>query len=82
MSSDTLDHRDRHNGDMHPQTEAEPARTCCGAKAACGDVAPARPDPNRGRSFQVSGLDCAEEVAILSRIVGPSIWPSMSSTGA
>ncbi|MEQ9145092.1 MAG: cation-translocating P-type ATPase [Parvibaculaceae bacterium] len=73
MSSDTLDHRDRHNGDMHPQTEAEPARTCCGAKAACGDVAPARPDPNRGRSFQVSGLDCAEEVAILSRIVGPVV---------
>jgi Cd2+/Zn2+-exporting ATPase len=73
MPSDTLDHRDRHNGDMHPQTEAEPARTCCGAKAACGDVAPVGPNSNRGRRFQVSGLDCAEEVAILNRVVGPVV---------
>lgn len=26
-----------------------------------------------GRSFQVSGLDCAEEVAILNRVVGPVV---------
>ena len=25
------------------------------------------------RSFQVAGLDCAEEVAILNKVVGPKI---------
>ncbi len=33
---------------------------------------PARP-PANGRSFQVSGLDCAEEVAVLNRVVGPNV---------
>lgn len=73
MPSDTLDHRDHNHGELHLQTEAEPVRTCCGAEAACGNVAPARTSPIRGRSFQVSGLDCAEEVAILNRIVGPVV---------
>jgi Cd2+/Zn2+-exporting ATPase len=73
MPSATPDHRDRHQGGAHPQTEAKPARTCCTAEAACGDVAPAPTSPIRGRSFQVSGLDCAEEVAILNRVVGPMV---------
>jgi len=30
-------------------------------------------DPVSGRSFQVSGLDCAEEVAILNKVVGPEV---------
>jgi Cd2+/Zn2+-exporting ATPase len=29
--------------------------------------------PSNGRNFQVSGLDCAEEVAILNRVVGPKV---------
>lgn len=27
----------------------------------------------QGRSFQVNGLDCAEEVAILNKVVGPKV---------
>ena len=45
--------------------------TCCGS-AACGDIAPSS-KPVSGRSFQVNGLDCAEEVAILNRVVGPEL---------
>ncbi|UWQ53165.1 heavy metal translocating P-type ATPase [Leisingera caerulea] len=46
---------------------------CCGGASTCGDIGPAGPPPANGRSFQVSGLDCAEEVAILNRAVGPSV---------
>ncbi|WP_291732851.1 cation-translocating P-type ATPase [Leisingera sp. F5] len=46
---------------------------CCGGASTCGDIAPAGPPPANGRSFQVSGLDCAEEVAILNRVVGPNV---------
>lgn len=31
------------------------------------------PNQTEGRSFQVSGLDCAEEVSILSKVVGPKL---------
>lgn len=43
--------------------------TCCGGGAASGGPI-ASTTPERGRSFQVSGLDCAEEVSILSKVVG------------
>ena len=67
------DHSHDHSGD---QAQAEHSRShgadgaCCGSGA--GAVA-AQPVPANGRSFQVSGLDCAEEVAILNRVVGPKI---------
>ena len=38
-----------------------------------GAEAPIGPVDAAGRSFQVSGLDCAEEVAILNRVVGPLV---------
>ncbi|MGI3212703.1 heavy metal translocating P-type ATPase [Roseovarius tibetensis] len=38
----------------------------------CGDV-PVGPVDAAGRSFQVNGLDCAEEVAILNKVVGPVV---------
>ena len=41
--------------------------------AAVAVVAPERAAPTGGRSFQVSGLDCAEEVAILNKVIGPQI---------
>lgn len=47
--------------------------SCCGGGGSCGDVAPATPVPSVGRNFQVSGLDCAEEVAILNKVVGPKV---------
>ncbi len=44
--------------------------SCCGKEAAQVSSAP---PPEAGRSFRVNGLDCAEEVAILSRVVGPEV---------
>ena len=44
---------------------------CCGQSAAT--PAEFAAPPASGRSFQVSGLDCAEEVAILNKVVGPRI---------
>jgi Cd2+/Zn2+-exporting ATPase len=61
----------------HDHDHAEDAQTsggsCCGSAGTCGDIVPATPAPAGGRSFQVSGLDCAEEVAILNKVVGPKI---------
>ncbi|MES0828191.1 heavy metal translocating P-type ATPase [Ruegeria sp. SCP11] len=62
MSSDTHSHDHGH--------ENKHGHHACGS-GGCGDIAPAGPIPEGGRSFQVSGLDCAEEVAILNRVVGP-----------
>jgi len=45
---------------------------CCGA----GPVGQTAVKPQDGRSFHVSGLDCAEEVAILNRVVGPGVGGS------
>jgi Cd2+/Zn2+-exporting ATPase len=44
---------------------------CGGQTAELAEVA--APSPSAGRSFRVSGLDCAEEVAILNRVVGPEV---------
>ncbi|MEW4462149.1 heavy metal translocating P-type ATPase, partial [Roseibium algicola] len=41
--------------------------------ACCGTDVPTDPVAADGRSFQVDGLDCAEEVAILNRVVGPVV---------
>ena len=41
--------------------------------ACCGGEVPVPSGPVSGRSFQVNGLDCAEEVAILNRVVGPEV---------
>ena len=67
--------RDREHSDYqeHPKGVSHShgeGGTCCGAGA---DTEPAQPIPATGRSFQVSGLDCAEEVAILNRAVGPTV---------
>ncbi|MDR6267295.1 cation-translocating P-type ATPase [Roseobacter sp. N2S] len=48
--------------------------TCCGASA--DTMAQPAPPPNSGRSFRVIGLDCADEVAILSKVVGPEVGGS------
>ena len=46
-------------------------RACCGARAR-GPTKAALPPP-AGRSFRVSGLDCAEDVRSLSAVVGPKV---------
>ncbi|MGR3369339.1 MAG: heavy metal translocating P-type ATPase, partial [Sagittula sp.] len=61
------------NDHGHPsdQEHSNPrGKSCCDASK---DVASTAPAPSGGRSFQVSGLDCAEEVAILNRVVGPKV---------
>ena len=68
MPSDT--HRHDHD---HAEDAQTSGGSCCGSAGTCGDIVPAIPAPACGRSFQVSGLDCAEEVAILNKVVGPKI---------
>lgn len=58
----------------HDQKHDHAENTCCGASA--DTVAQATPPPKSGRSFRVNGLDCAEEVAILSKVVGPEVGGS------
>ena len=54
------------------------SKTCASERACCGgspsnEEFGALPQNGVGRSFQVSGLDCAEEVAILNKVVGPKV---------
>ena len=57
------------------QTTPEAENSCCGAAAGtlCGDIAPRAEPLAGGRSFYVSGLDCAEEVATLTKVLGPRL---------
>lgn len=56
----------------HDHESSAPEKTpCCGVEArssvSVSELA------GSGRSFQVSGLDCAEEVAVLNKVVGPEV---------
>jgi len=53
----------------HPPADDDACGSCGSENAA--QVAQA--DAIDGRSFHVSGLDCAEEVSILNRVVGPEV---------
>ncbi|WP_338551260.1 heavy metal translocating P-type ATPase [Roseovarius phycicola] len=57
-----------HDHSTHGSGEA----SCCGGGTGPAGAIPSTP-PEHGRSFQVSGLDCAEEVSILSKVVGPKL---------
>lgn len=46
---------------------------CCGNAHDDEGMATTATTPGDGRNFQVFGLDCAEEIAILNRVVGPEI---------
>ena len=46
---------------------------CCANHTWEGGAEPTAPAFVEGRSFQVSGLDCVEEVSILSKVVGPKV---------
>lgn len=71
MQSTNPRQRHGHDHDAAHVSDSDPA--CCGGTDSGGNVAPSAPSTADGRSFQVSGLDCAEEVAILNRVVGPEI---------
>lgn len=57
-----------HDHSTHGSGEA----SCCGGGTGPAGAIPSTP-PEHGRSFQVSGLDCVEEVSILSKVVGPKL---------
>ena len=54
-----------------PEGDTGHKSACCGQTAE--GIAQVAPPPTAGRSFRVNGLDCAEEVAILSKVVGPEV---------
>ncbi len=68
------DHDAPHDHAAHSHAP-DSAGGCCGDGdgAMCGDIGPVGDVDAAGRSFRVSGLDCAEEVAILNRVLGPAL---------
>ncbi|MCZ4353676.1 cation-translocating P-type ATPase [Roseovarius aestuarii] len=58
-----------HHGHNHSSPSSKSSGGCCGA----GTVPPTSVQATDGLSFHVSGLDCAEEVSILNRVVGPEV---------
>ncbi|GIT88687.1 cation-translocating P-type ATPase [Roseobacter sp. OBYS 0001] len=69
-NSETEQHDVSHAHDHSTNGSGE--ATCCGGGTGSAGAIPSTP-PEHGRSFQVSGLDCAEEVSILSKVVGPKL---------
>ncbi len=71
MPHDGHSHDHAHNHDKEPAI----AGGCCGAGegAMCGDIGPIGNVDAAGRSFRVNGLDCAEEVNILNKVLGPAL---------
>ena len=53
----------------HSGTAKESGQSCCGGDA----VVQTQVKAADGLSFHVSGLDCAEEVSILNRVIGPEV---------
>ena len=62
----TVPHTHDHNDAC---THGFAAAACCGAEAGAAFV----PAFRTGRSYKVQGMDCAEEVAVLKRAVGPLV---------
>ncbi len=74
MSSGTASrHQHRGHDHAHDRSHSHGGAACCGAGSACGGASSISPPPATGRSFRVTGLDCAEEVAILNKVVGPEV---------
>ncbi|MGB0798650.1 MAG: heavy metal translocating P-type ATPase, partial [Planktomarina sp.] len=66
-------HHDHSHGDT---SYGSNNAACCGASAGQDLASTVDHSKVQGRSFQVSGLDCAEEVSILSKVVGPKLGGS------
>ena len=64
-----MPHDGAKNAHDHPPADDDACGSC-----GSGNVAQlAQADAIEDRSFHVSGLDCAEEVSILNRVVGPEV---------
>ena len=61
-----------HSADRAKSETCASEHACCGVSHSHEEFG-AVPQDGAGRSFQVSGLDCAEEVAILNKVVGPKV---------
>lgn len=58
-----------------PPESGEPHDACC-SEAALGREAPRPPEAGgstSGRRFRISGMDCAEEITVLKREIGPLV---------
>lgn len=64
-----MPHDAAHHNHDHSVSSSETGASCCGGEA----VTPTQVKASDGLSFHVSGLDCAEEVSILNRVVGPEV---------
>ena len=64
-----MPHDGAQNSRDHSPVSEDACDSCCGEKA----IEPTNVQASDGRSFHVSGLDCAEEVSILNRVVGPEV---------
>ena len=64
-----MPHDAAHHDHDHAASSPETGTSCCGGDA----VPPTQVSASDGRSFHVSGLDCAEEVSILNKVVGPEV---------
>ena len=71
MSDCTHRHDHGHVHD-HPHRDQKEVG-CCGDGTTCSVPIASSSSTGAGRSFRVSGLDCAEEVAILNKAVGPEV---------
>ncbi len=68
-----MENAHRHHPHEHAHDHADDSHgaVCCGAAAPAGDVL--RAQAAARLTFKVQGLDCAEEVAVLKREVGPMV---------
>lgn len=64
-----MPHDGTKNAHEHPPIEGD----ACGSCETGNAVERTQAEAIDGRSFHVSGLDCAEEVSILNRVVGPEV---------
>ncbi|WP_456300297.1 heavy metal translocating P-type ATPase [Primorskyibacter aestuariivivens] len=64
-----MPHDGAQNSQVHSPASEDTCDSCGGGKA----IEPTKVQASDGRSFHVSGLDCAEEVSILNRVVGPAV---------
>ncbi|MGB1215206.1 MAG: heavy metal translocating P-type ATPase [Pikeienuella sp.] len=64
-----MPHDAAHHNHDHSVSSSETGASCCGGEA----VTPTQVKASDGLIFHVSGLDCAEEVSILNRVLGPEV---------
>lgn len=71
MTSRTVEKAPDHGADAHDH--GKEAGDCCAEPVDVTVATSPAAGSGAGRDFQISGLDCAEEVAILNRVVGPKV---------